>query len=43
MEEDDHEQCAHIFQKIIIKATIKVVGDKTIPQKLIHHTQRTIE
>jgi hypothetical protein len=39
MVEYDHEQCAHIFQKKI-KATSKVIKDKVISQKLIHHTWR---
>jgi hypothetical protein len=37
MEEDDHEQYAHISPKKI-KATNKIIKDKSITQKPIHHT-----
>jgi len=38
MEEHDHEQCVCISQKEI-KAISKVVKDKTISQKFIHHIE----
>jgi hypothetical protein len=37
MEEYDHEQCAHIFQKKI-KTINKVIKDKAISQKFTNHT-----
>jgi hypothetical protein len=41
MEEHDHVQCAHISAKKI-KAIGKVIKDKTILQKFIHHIRSTI-
>jgi len=42
MEENDHEWCARVSQKNI-KVTNRVIRDKIISQKLIHHTQGIVE
>lgn len=43
MQEHDHERCAHIYFKKDIKTTSRVIKDKVILQKFIHHIRKTIE